>query len=171
MKHNIIKINIKDINLIKQIYRNGEENTGDLETNPYNKRIDKNDYNTNLVKSETFFCDTRNKELVDVVKKYIKINETTEYIANMHYINYKIGEEARQHVDTGSSIRTYITLLNNNFKGGEFYLDNIHIPLKLGEIIEFNANLLHRVAPITSGNREVFAIWILPSQKNKKTLM
>ena len=171
MKYNIIKIEINDINLIKQVYRNGEENTGDIESNPYNKRIDKNNYSTELVKSETFFCDTRNKELVDIVKKYININETTEYISNMHYINYKIGEEAKQHVDTGSSIRTYIILLNDNFKGGEFYLDNIHIPLKLGEIIEFDANLLHKVTPIISGNREVIAIWILPSQKNKKTLM
>ena len=171
MKHNIIKIEIDDINLIKQVYRNGEENSGDSETNPYNKRIDKNDYSKELVKSETFFCDTRNKELVDIIKKYININKTTEYIANMHYINYKIGEEAKEHVDTGSSIRTYIILLNDNFEGGEFYLDNIHIPLKLGEIIEFDANLLHKVTPIISGHREVLAIWILPSQKNKKTLM
>jgi hypothetical protein len=171
MKHNIIKIDINDIHLIKQVYRNGEENGGDVETNPYNKRIDKNHYSKELVKSETFFCDTRNKELVDIVKKYININEITEYIANIHYINYKIGEEAKEHVDTGSSIRTYIMLLNDSFEGGQFYLDNTHIDLKLGEIIEFNANLLHRVSPIISGNREVIAIWVLPSQKNKKTLM
>ena len=62
-------------------------------------------------------------------------------------------------------------LLNDNFEGGEFYLDNIHIPLKLGEMIEFDANLLHRVSPIISGNREVLVAWVLPSQKNKKTLM
>lgn len=171
MKHNIIKIDINDINLIKKIYRNGEENAGDVETNPYNKRIDKNHYSTELVKSETFFCDTRNKELVDVVKKYININEITEYIANIHYINYKIGEEAKEHVDTGSSIRTYIMLLNDSFEGGKFYLDNTHINLKLGEIIEFDANLLHKVTPIISGNREVIAIWVLPSQKNKKTII
>lgn len=171
MKQNIIKIDIDDINLIKKVYRNGEENAGDIETNSYNKRIDKNDYSSKLVKSETFFCDTRNKELVDIVKKYININEITEYIANIHYINYKIGEDAKEHVDTGSSIRTYIMLLNDNFEGGEFYLDNIHIPLKLGEMIEFDANLLHRVSPIISGNREVLVAWVLPSQKNKKTLM
>ena len=171
MKHNIIKIDINDVNLIKQVYRNGEENGRDIETNPYNRRINKKKYRTTLVKSETFFCDTRNKELVNIVKKYININETTEYIANMHYINYKIGEEAKEHVDTGSSIRTYITILNNNFKGGEFYLDNIHIPLKLGEMIEFDADLLHKVTPILSGNREVLVIWILKSQKNKQTLI
>jgi hypothetical protein len=171
MKHNIIKIDINDVNLIKQVYRNGEENGRDIETNPYNRRINKKKYRTTLVKSETFFCDIRNKELVNIVKKYININETTEYIANMHYINYKIGEEAKEHVDTGSSIRTYITILNNNFKGGEFYLDNIHIPLKLGEMIEFDADLLHKVTPILSGNREVLVIWILKSQKNKQTLI
>jgi predicted 2-oxoglutarate/Fe(II)-dependent dioxygenase YbiX len=171
MEHKIIKIDINDINLIKQVYRNGEENGGDMETNPYNKRIHKSEYGTKLVKSETFFCDTRNQELVDVVKKYININETTEYIASMHYINYKIGDEAKEHIDTGSSIRTYVILLNDNFEGGDFYLDDIHIPLNLGEAIEFDADLAHKVTPIISGNREVFAIWILPSQKNKKTLM
>lgn len=171
MNYKLINISIEDINVIKDVYRNGEENAGDLETNPYNRRIDKNGYNTNLVKSETFFCDTSNKELVNIVKKYITLNETMEYIANMHYINYKIGEEAKEHIDTGSSIRTYIILLNDNFEGGEFYLDNTYIPLKLGEIIEFDANLLHKVTPIISGHREVLAIWVLPSQKNKKTLM
>ena len=171
MNYKLINISIEDINVIKDVYRNGEENAGDLETNPYNRRIDKNGYNTNLVKSETFFCDTSNKELVNIVKKYITLNETMEYIANMHYINYKIGEEAKEHYDTGSSIRTYVILLNNNFTGCEFYLDNIHIPLKLGQIIEFDANLLHKVTPIISGNREVIAIWILPSQKNKKSLL
>ena len=171
MNYKLINISIEDINVIKDVYRNGEENAGDVETNPYNRRIGKNGYNTNLVKSETFFCDTSNKELVNVVKKYITLNETMEYIANMHYINYKIGEEAKEHYDTGSSIRTYVILLNDNFTGGEFYLDNIHIPLNLGQIIEFDANLLHKVTPIISGNREVIAIWILPSQKNKKNLL
>lgn len=171
MNYKLINISIEDINVIKDVYRNGEENAGDLETNPYNKRIDKNDYSTNLVKSETFFCDTSNKELVNLVKKYITLNESIEYISNIHYINYKIGEEAKEHYDTWSSIRTYVILLNDNFTGGEFYLDNIHIPLKLGQIIEFDANLLHKVTPIIFGNREVIAIWILPSQKNKKSLL
>jgi hypothetical protein len=171
MKYNIIKIDINDINSIKQVYRNGEENGSDIETNPHNKRLGKNDYGTKFVGSKTFFCDIRNKQLVDIVKKYININETTEYISNIHYINYKIGEEAKEHVDTGSSIRTYIILLNDSFTGGKFYLDNIHIPLKLSEIIEFDADLPHKVTPITYGNREVLVIWVLPSQKSKKTLV
>ena len=171
MTHNITKMEINDINLIKKIYMNGEENMGDTETNPYNKRYNKNDYNIKLVKSETFFCDLRNKQLVDIVKKYININETTEYIADIHYINYKIGEEAKEHFDTGSSIRTFIILLNDNFEGGEFYLNDIYIPLKLGEVLEFDADLLHKVTPIISGNREVLVVWTKLSQKNKKTLM
>ena len=171
MNYKLINISIEDINIIKDVYRNGEENTGDIETNPYNVRIDKHDYNTTLIKSETFFCDTRNIELVNIIKKYITFNETMEYISNIHYINYNIGEEAKEHYDIGVSIRTYVILLNNNFTGGDFYLNNIHIPLKLGQIIEFDANLLHKVTPILSGNREVIAIWILPSQKNKKSLL
>jgi predicted 2-oxoglutarate/Fe(II)-dependent dioxygenase YbiX len=171
MEHNIIKIDTSDINLIKKVYKNGEENVGDLETNEYNKRYDKNIYNTKVIKSETFFCDTRNKELVNILKKYIILNEKTEYISNIHYINYKIGEEAKEHFDTGPSIRTYIILLNDEFEGGEFYLENNHIDLKIGDMLEFDANLLHSVKPIQKGNREVIVIWILNSQKNKKTII
>ena len=172
MSYRIINIELNDIIQIKDIYKNGEENMGDLETNPYNKRVDKNiDYNTTIVKSETFFCDTRNTELVNVIKKYLTIDEKTEYISNMHYINYKIGEEAKEHVDTGVAIRTYIMLLNDNFKGGNFYLEKKHIPLKFGEMIEFDADLLHSVNPIEKGNREVFVVWILPSQKMEITLL
>jgi predicted 2-oxoglutarate/Fe(II)-dependent dioxygenase YbiX len=171
MEHNIIKIDSNDINLIKKVYKNGEENVGDTETNEYNKRYDKNIYNTKVIKSETFFCDTRNKELVNILKKYIILNEKTEYISNIHYINYKIGEEAKEHFDTGPSIRTYIILLNDEFEGGEFYLENNYIDLKIGEMLEFDANLLHSVKPIQKGNREVMVIWILNSQKNKKTII
>jgi predicted 2-oxoglutarate/Fe(II)-dependent dioxygenase YbiX len=138
---------------------------------PIRKRIHKNDYGTKLVKSETFFCDIRNKELIDTIKKYVNLNETTEYIANVHYINYKIGEEAKEHVDTGSSIRTYIILLNDNFEGGEFYLENQHIPIKLGDVLEFNGEEPHSVKAVTKGNREVLVVWVKTSQKGKKTLI
>jgi len=171
MLYKILNIEIEDVNHIKKVYRDGEENNGDLEHNPYNTRVDKNTYNTNLVKSETFFCDTSNKELVNVIKKYIGLNEMTEYISNIHYINYKIGEEAKEHVDTGKSIRTYIILLNSDFEGGEFYLEGNHVNLKIGQIMEFDANLLHSVKTITNGNREVIVIWVKNSQKKDKSLI
>ena len=164
-------ISIDDINLIKEIYRNGNENAEESYDIVFNYRVSKERYNTNLVSSETFFCDLRNEQLVNIVKKYITLNEKTEYISNIHYINYQIGEEAKAHVDSGVSIRTYIILLNNDFEGGDFYLKDKHIPFSIGEIIEFDANILHSVKPIIKGNREVLVIWVRQSQKSKKSIL
>lgn len=171
MKHSIVKIDINDINLIKKIYRNGEENMGAVSENPFNVREDKKGYNTNIVSSETFFCDIRNEELVNVVKKYIKCNDASEYIANIHYINYLVGEEAKPHTDKLASLRTYIILLNDTFKGGDFYLKNEHIPFTMGEVLEFPGEEIHSVKPIEEGNREVLVVWVKLSQKNSKTLL
>lgn len=172
MSYKIYDIEISDLEKIKSVYRNGIENGNDtIEKNQYNKVIFKENYNTKLVSSETFFCDLRNVELISLIKKYVKINDATEYISNLVYINYKTGEEAKEHRDTNASYRTIIILLNDNFEGGKFYLDGKHIDFKCGHILEFNGELLHKVTPIENGNREVIAVWILPNQKSKKTFI
>lgn len=167
VKHNL---SIEDIEIIKNIYNKGEENIGDDVDNIYNKRFDKNHYNLNIVSAKTFFCDLYNVELIDIIKKYIKINQD-EYIANIHYINYGIGDEAKSHVDSGASVKTYIIMLNDNFEGGEFYLENELIPMKTGDMIEFDANKLHSVKMVSNGNREVLVIWIKWNKKDKKSLL
>jgi predicted 2-oxoglutarate/Fe(II)-dependent dioxygenase YbiX len=62
-------------------------------------------------------------------------------------------------------------MLNDNFEGGEFYLEDELIPINLGEMIEFDANRLHRVKKVTKGNREVLVIWMKWNKKNKKSLL
>lgn len=163
-------ISLDDIETIKRVYNKGEENIGDDVNNIYNKRFNKEDYNKNIVSAKTFFCDLYNIELIEIIKKYVKINQD-EYIANVHYINYGVGDEAKPHVDTGASIRTYIIMLNDNFKGGDFYLGNKMIPIKLGEMIEFDANKMHSVKTVTEGNREVLVIWMKWNKKDKKSLL
>ena len=164
-------ISIEDINRIKEIYRDGEENGIKESENPFIFRSDNKGYNTDLVSSETFFCDLRNKELVDIVKKYIQLNEDTEYLSSIHYIHYKEGEEAKEHTDTLSSIRTYIMLLSDSFKGGEFYLEKEHIPFGLGEMIKFDGTTKHSVKRVTEGNREVLAMWINRIPKHNKSVI
>lgn len=166
-----IKILNEDLYRIKQIYRNGMENASPKPDNPFNLRVDKKRYNINLIGSETFFCDLSNDELLNIIKKYIKLNEKTEYISNVHYIHYKEGEEAKQHQDRDSSIRTYVMMLNDEFEGGEFYLENMHIPFKMGEMIEFDALIPHSVSKIKNGDRKVLVIWVDSSSKYKKTLI
>ena len=164
------KIPVEDIEMIKLVYEKGEENCGDDPNNEYNKRFIKKNYNSKLVSSKTFFCDLNNTELMDIVKKHIPVAKD-EYIANVHYINYRIGEKANPHVDTGASIKTFIILLTNNFEGGEFYLTKKHVPFEMGEIFEFDAKLLHEVKEITEGNREVLVVCLKWNNKNKKSLV
>ena len=164
-------ISIEDINRIKEIYRDGEEN-GIAETdNPFVFRSSSSGYNTELVSSEIFFCDLKNEELVGIVKKYIQLDEDTEYLSSIHYIHYKEGEEAKEHTDTLSSIRTYIMLLSDSFKGGEFYLEKEHIPFGLGEMIKFDGSTKHSVKRVTEGNREVLAMWINRIPKHNKSMI
>ena len=105
-KYNIL---LEDIKTIKTIYNKGIENYGDDFNNIYNKRFNKENYNTNIVNAKTFFCDLHNNELIEIIKKYIVIHPD-EYISNVHYINYGINDEAKPHVDSIASIRTYITV-------------------------------------------------------------
>jgi hypothetical protein len=163
--HTLIEISPNDVELIKSICNNVE--TENSVKNPY-----KLSYSAVKAKNIFTLMDYKeNKELTEIVQKYIKLNNETEYIVDMHHINYTIGEGAKKHTDIGSSTRTYVILLNNSFTGGDFFLKNINIPLTMGQMIEFEANMLHEVKPIISGNREVFVIWIKNKQKENKSMV
>lgn len=163
-------ISLDDIEILKSVYDKGEENAGDDPDNIYNTRFSKEKYNLSKVSAKTFFCDLNNDELMDVVRKYIPVAEN-EYISNVHYINYGVGERANPHIDYPASIATFLILLSDDFEGGEFYLNNEHIPFQKGEILEFDANIIHEVKPVLKGNREVLVTWLRWNNKNKKTLM
>ena len=75
MDYKKYNIELSDINIIKSIYRNGKENSGDSKDNQFDKRIDKETYRIDLVNAETFFCDLYNTELMDIIKKYIMIQQ------------------------------------------------------------------------------------------------
>jgi predicted 2-oxoglutarate/Fe(II)-dependent dioxygenase YbiX len=62
-------------------------------------------------------------------------------------------------------------LLNDEFEGGEFYLDNKPIKFKKGDLLEFDGHLLHEVKEITKGYREVLVIFSKKKLKVKKTLL
>jgi hypothetical protein len=169
MNHKLYNISFDDLKKIKEVYNIGEEGVGDDIDNQYNKRVKKEHYNTKIIEAKTFFCDLYNKELVEIIKKYIELNKN-EYISNIHYINYEVGEGAKEHDDTAGSDKTYIIMLNNDYKGGDFYLEGINIKLDIGDIIEFPAKSLHKVDNVISGNREVLVIWVKNSKKNIKTI-
>jgi predicted 2-oxoglutarate/Fe(II)-dependent dioxygenase YbiX len=158
-KYSMTRIPLEEIATIKRIYRQGKENSG-YQDDPTRKRYNKEDYNSSIVSSETFFCDLSNKELVEVASRYAKLTPDT-YISNIHYINYKEGDECKAHVDEWSSVRTFIILLNDDFEGGEFYIDGEDVPFKVGDVLEFDDKAIHGVKKVTKGNREVLVIWTL----------
>ena len=123
----------------------------------------KSDYNKTIVSSETFFCDLDNKELVAIASKYAKLTPET-YISNIHYINYKVGDECKAHVDEWASVRTFIILLNDTFEGGEFFVNGATVPFRVGDVLEFDFRAIHGVNRVTRGNREVLVIWTLKSR-------
>jgi hypothetical protein len=173
-EHSIIKLPDYYVELIKSIYRIGIENAGrtsDLWFFSSPEILDKSMYNTKIVSSETFFCDMGNEKLLNLLHKYIRINDESEYISNVHYIKYIVGEGAKPHTDNSISDKSYILLLNDEFEGGEFYLDNKPIKFKKGDLLEFDGHLLHEVKEITKGYREVLVIFSKKKLKVKKTLL
>lgn len=170
LDYKITNISLSDINVIKKTYMLGNENKGNDPNNPYNERSDMSDYNRNLVNGKTFFCDTNNTELIEVIKKNIEIDDK-HYISNIHYINYGVGHKAKKHDDLSSAVRTYIILLSDNFKGGEFRIEDQLVEFKIGDILEFDSALKHEVNLITEGSREVLVIWMSWNKKKDKSLL
>ena len=54
-----------------------------------------------------------------------------------------------------------VGLLNENFKGGNFYINNVLIKIKTGDVLVFPSCFLypHEVKSITQGKRYSFVTW------------
>ena len=87
------------------------------------------------------------------VNKYDKNTNMALHVDNIHDIFD--GKER------GVPILSLIGLLNDNFKGGEFYVCNQKINLKRGDVLIFPSNFIypHEVKSITKGTRYSFITW------------
>jgi hypothetical protein len=154
-----------DIFLIENCYKNGIENNGDGINNTFKMNMFSK---ITCTGKEIFFCDLKNKNLLEIIKKYISL-EKNEFIDSIHHIIYGIGEYTLPHYDSHPnntfSSKTYLFLLSDNFEGGELFLNDSFTEFKKNDIIEFDTNVLHEVKPIKSGFRKILVIWI---RKNKK---
>jgi hypothetical protein len=168
---NYYKIDTADILHLKENYKK----YGEIDTKEgilINAKLDKKNYNDEVFNFETFFCNQKNEELNKIISKYIKI-ENNEFIYSAHYNKYKTGDSIKKHVDSidTNKTRTFTILLNENFEGGDFFVDGIHVPIRYGEIIEFDGTKVHWTTPIISGEREIFAILLHNFKKDKKTII
>ncbi len=92
---------------------------------------------------------------------------------------YQVGDFFKPHVDgitysesNISSINNVLSggyILNNNFKGGEFYLNKKKLKTNIGKIFTFGRNEIHEVKPVTEGIR--YSIhFAVNSSKIKETI-
>ena len=83
---------------------------------------------------------------------------------------YKTGKQMSSHFDLikrnsddGIPTLSFLGVLNDNFKGGEFIIfEDMEIKLKQGDILIFPSTFLypHKVNEITEGTRYSFVTWI-----------
>jgi predicted 2-oxoglutarate/Fe(II)-dependent dioxygenase YbiX len=61
----------------------------------------------------------------------------------------------------GIPILSVVGLLNDNFTGGEFYVNGVNMKLKKGDIIVFPSNFMypHEVKTIKKGERYSYVSW------------
>jgi len=100
-----------------------------------------------------------------------KFGFSLTYIENIQYSEYKDGGHYTWHPDSKISsadgdIRklSFSLLLNDDFEGGELELfvgaKPTVIPLKVNQIAIFPSHVLHRVTPVTSGQRDTLVGWV-----------
>ena len=92
-------------------------------------------------------------------------------ISQLRFNRYKVGTQMKTHYDhihtlfdgkyKGIPILSFVGLLNDNYKGGEFICRKKEIKLKRGDILLFPSNFMypHRVKEITKGIRYSFVSW------------
>ena len=112
------------------------------------------------------------KETVKAVAEELQIKQ---FITIDILINRSMKERKRHIADTEKLqnevdkeyVLFNVAIYHNEFEGGDFYLNNQLIPIELGEMIEFDADMVHSVSKVTKGNREVLVAWVKKSNKNK----
>ena len=62
----------------------------------------------------------------------------------------------------GIPILSVLSLLNNDYEGGKFYMHDKEIQLKKGDVLVFPSNFLypHKVEPVTKGLRYSIISWV-----------
>jgi hypothetical protein len=149
------KIDYNDIDIILKNYNFGNEN---------NKIKSYHDFKNVINLKDIFYCDLTNNILVDTISKYITL-EKDEIIYSLHYIKYESGYFAKKHLDIKSS-KTYLIMLNDNFEGGQLYVNEELIDFKKGDMVTFDGKTeYHEVKEITSGCREIMAVWVSKNLK------
>jgi hypothetical protein len=100
------------------------------------------------------------------------------HLESIQYLKYEGNGESqyKPHVDYkshryesyGRKISGILMLSDpSEYEGGQLCVDNTRtgnmteVPLQKGDVVFFDSQMLHMVAPVTSGNREVLVFWVI----------
>tara|TARA_R100000306_G_C4363663_1_gene136574 strand:+ start:193 stop:741 length:549 start_codon:yes stop_codon:yes gene_type:complete len=109
--------------------------------------------------------------LEDYIKKTKSMPEIFHRVTNPRLNKYSVGQNMREHYDhihsifdgekKGIPVLSLVGLLNDNFEGGEFYINNKPIELNRGDILIFPSCFIypHTVKSLTKGNRFTYVSW------------
>jgi len=101
--------------------------------------------------------DTLFKEIINL---YHLPNQKIE---NIEILFWEIGESHPWHTDKVFYKYTTITYLNEGYVGGRTIIENTTIEPETGKFIGFNADKMHCVTELKSGERFVLICWYNPS--------
>jgi len=91
------------------------------------------------------------KELVNQFGYFSELNIENDYF---FILKYNIGGGIKPHTDGEYNVEyAFITLLNDDFEGGQFYLKGELFDLKKGDALIIGGNVIHEVKPVTKGTR------------------
>ncbi len=142
----------------------------------YNNKLDKlKNKNTDCMVSESdsnideLLIPIMRKSIEDYEKKIIQnfISKMTKPRLN----KYEVNQNMKTHVDhihsifdgkdKGVPILSIVGLINDDFEGGEFYINNEEVKFNKGDIMIFPSNFMysHGVKPITKGKRYSYVSW------------
>ena len=165
-------IPLDDTKIIKKIIENGADNV-----RPYIEGSNNASYRCmNLSEVQVPSVRQRILRYLDLISEklhiYTKID--SDYVSDNFVELRKIDDATKLHMDNvvnfpekdtiKKNIRIFsvIIALNDDYKGGEFYLIDDKVDFSKGDILIFPSNFMypHKVEPITKGTRYSYISWV-----------
>lgn len=96
-------------------------------------------------------------DILNRIKSHIP-NSSNYRAEKMYITKYTAGQFCKAHDDPTDI--TAIILLNDDFEGGDFFLEQHRIKLQPGDALFFDKRKYHSVSTVTSGTRYALSIWL-----------
>jgi hypothetical protein len=100
------------------------------------------------------------KKLHARISHHIQNIDKDAYVNYLEIVRWKQGLDMETHYDFDYHTYTSVIYLNDDYEGGETFVDGMKITPATGKIVTFEGNtLLHGVNKITKGNRYTVPVW------------